>query len=1244
MGRMRTRAVIAVVVALAVGVPATVATLSEAATPPTGVITAPVRGTGFRARLAAYALLRGADVSQPKIDRALRQFAAALAKVRGDGVVADSAFQDDAEGIVQLSTSSFPRDVARRVAEATVVADRVAAVVQYEMARTRAGALPPATLPPTVANHLSQATRDIARGDGQAAAGAHDQAIRSYRAAWIAATKALENVAAGVDADGDLLATDVETALGLNPAAADTDGDRLVDIEELWTTFTDPRRPSTDGVVNDADADPDGDGLGHFRELRAGSDPLVADTDGDGVPDGREVDVLRTDPSNPDTDADRLADGSEGRLGTNPLDPDSDDDGVLDGDETYTSVATFAGVGLRVDMTGVGDVADAVSVRDGSAEPWLDDLPGLASPVVDLESDRPFTAARLTLPFDPTAVPNGDVAGLRIMWFDEVVGTWRPLPPSATTVDPVARTVSATTDHFTLFAVFYVPTWNAVLQAFDPNPGGGGGGGSSSFVDVALVLDSSGSMISNDPQGFRRTAAKRFIDALIPGDQVAVVDFDASARLLQPLTTDVAAAKRAVDLIDSSGGTDIGAGVRVANTELIGRGDPTHARIQILLTDGEGAYNAALTQQAIDNRITIYTIGLGTGVNAALLTQIATATGGQYFAVATADQLPDVFSRIPINLDPAGDEDRDGIKNGIEITGAITGTGARYILDPRDPDTDGDGLTDGEEIRLGDFSQLYAYYVVTNPRAIDSDDDGLADGEELELGLNPLQSDADRDGLTDGVEVVSGFDPRAANPDNDPFGDRKELEQGSNPYTYDLDGADQARAFVAGALLGEFGPNVPAFDTSLKDLAGDLVGLGPDIPYVSDGLRNIADGVSGALTGIGCGINDVLGFANPFGGGPGDGLCDLLNFRIKYDPAYFTSLSYLGGWIAVSLIPFVDIVASVRDVIGALVNGNWIGAGLEFIFGVIGFFAPAIGDVPGIAGKILKFLAAAPNAVGAVVKFVFKRFGALDEVFLPLVKAVWGVSDDKIARVGGKSGILSLSDEAVDISKLSKFLDNAANRVTREAVDEPGVLSRVARDWDEAAEGAAERQVRNLAAEAVSTEAAVALLERRGYDVLYVSRNTPLDVGTGVKSISNGPDIIARSPSGRPVIVEVKGSNQDVLRLGRSTVTSTAGGQRAVQTSRTWLTNNPDRYLATLREAAAINPNGPLADAVDVMEEILNNGAAYDVVVVAVAKDSRFAGTLEDALTNLDNRGATEVVTVNVSGQTLDSAYQTLSP
>ncbi|WP_019789504.1 PBECR4 domain-containing protein [Streptococcus sobrinus] len=61
-----------------------------------------------------------------------------------------------------------------------------------------------------------------------------------------------------------------------------------------------------------------------------------------------------------------------------------------------------------------------------------------------------------------------------------------------------------------------------------------------------------------------------------------------------------------------------------------------------------------------------------------------------------------------------------------------------------------------------------------NDLSKDSDGDGLTDGEEYARGTNPFSADSDGDGLTDGMEVSSGHDP--LKPDND-FGRNVEISQ-----------------------------------------------------------------------------------------------------------------------------------------------------------------------------------------------------------------------------------------------------------------------------------------------------------------------------------------------------------------------------------------------------------------------------------------------------------------------------------
>ena len=64
-------------------------------------------------------------------------------------------------------------------------------------------------------------------------------------------------------------------------------------------------------------------------------------------------------------------------------------------------------------------------------------------------------------------------------------------------------------------------------------------------------------------------------------------------------------------------------------------------------------------------------------------------------------------------------------------------------------DTDGDGITDDEEVLV----------TGTDPNNADSDGDGLVDGVEVGNQMNPLDPDMDKDGVSDGQEVNQSTDP-----------------------------------------------------------------------------------------------------------------------------------------------------------------------------------------------------------------------------------------------------------------------------------------------------------------------------------------------------------------------------------------------------------------------------------------------------------------------------------------------------
>ncbi|MBI1928046.1 Ig-like domain-containing protein [Candidatus Poribacteria bacterium] len=111
----------------------------------------------------------------------------------------------------------------------------------------------------------------------------------------------------------------------------------------------------------------------------------------------------------------------------------------------------------------------------------------------------------------------------------------------------------------------------------------------------------------------------------------------------------------------------------------------------------------------------------------------------------------------------ADDLDGDGVPDLVEVS---------LGLNPDNPDTDGDGLLDGEEDNDNDgLSNAVEVLLGTDPTNPDTDGDGIRDGDE----------DNDADGLRDGQEVVLGTDPFNYDTDSDGFGDGEEVAHQSDP-------------------------------------------------------------------------------------------------------------------------------------------------------------------------------------------------------------------------------------------------------------------------------------------------------------------------------------------------------------------------------------------------------------------------------------------------------------------------------
>jgi tight adherence protein B len=102
-------------------------------------------------------------------------------------------------------------------------------------------------------------------------------------------------------------------------------------------------------------------------------------------------------------------------------------------------------------------------------------------------------------------------------------------------------------------------------------------------LHLVFAVDTSGSM-AGEPISAAIAAGQRLLDAVGSSDKVGLVEFDDSARVLAPLTSNVAGVRTALSSLTTHSGTALYDGVATA-AQLTGS-DPSARRVVVVLSDG----------------------------------------------------------------------------------------------------------------------------------------------------------------------------------------------------------------------------------------------------------------------------------------------------------------------------------------------------------------------------------------------------------------------------------------------------------------------------------------------------------------------------------------------------------------------------------------------------------------------------------------------------------------------------------
>ena len=166
-------------------------------------------------------------------------------------------------------------------------------------------------------------------------------------------------------------------------------------------------------------------------------------------------------------------------------------------------------------------------------------------------------------------------------------------------------------------------------------------------INMILVLDVSGSMSGSDLSNLKEVSNNLISNMSFEvGSTISIIEFESSASILLENGKSASGAQSVINRLSASGGTDFDNALSKVNTLLNRNSFAKEETFVIFVSDGvDSGYNGRYASEVQSMVNTVYSIGIGSGANAAKLRMIASS--GCYFNSNDGlESLSQIFTKI----------------------------------------------------------------------------------------------------------------------------------------------------------------------------------------------------------------------------------------------------------------------------------------------------------------------------------------------------------------------------------------------------------------------------------------------------------------------------------------------------------------------------------------------------------------------------------------------------------------------